>query len=151
MKQVVIGIAILVAVGGYLWWSMKLESADTAATASSPAEPKSPKPATTTGASPWVAPAGKYKNGSYMGAVVDSIYGPVQVGVVVKGGKIVTVNVPVYPNDPGHTTDVSNESIPLLKREVLKIQNAEVQMISGATQTVEAFQISLRGALAKAL
>ena len=81
---------------------------------------------------------------------MNSVYGPVQVAVTVTGGKMVTVNVPVYPNTPGHTTEVSGQSIPVLKQEAISVQNANVNIVSGATQTTEAFQQSLASALSQA-
>ena len=126
MKKVLAGIIIVLAVSGYLWWSMR-----------SPATFSIPVPV-------------GYKDGTYTGDVANSIYGPVQVAIAIAGGKIVTVDVPVYPNTPGHTTEVSNESIPVLKQEAIAVQSAKVDIVSGATQTVEAFQESLASALSQA-
>jgi uncharacterized protein with FMN-binding domain len=63
---------------------------------------------------------------------------------------ITDVSWPVYPNDPGHTTEVSASSLPALKQEAIAAQSANVDIVSGATQTAEAFQQSLAAALAQA-
>ncbi len=128
MKNVIIVVAALVLIGGIFWWSLSSKQAPTAV------------PVTTTG----------YKDGKYTGTVSNSVYGPVQVALTITGGKIVGVDVPVYPNAAGHTTDVSAMSLPILKQEVITVQGAHVDTVSGATQTSEAFNESLASALSQA-
>lgn len=91
-----------------------------------------------------------YKDGSYTGSVTDAFYGPMQVSVVISGGKLTDLTFLQYPNEPGHTTEVSNTALPVLKSEALTAQSAQVDVISGASQTTEAFQQSLQSALAQA-
>lgn len=106
---------------------------------------------TTTTPSPIPAtPTSAYKDGVYTGPVTDAIYGNLQIAVVVKGGAITDVMWPVYPDAPGHTSEVSQQSLPELKREAIASQSAKVDIVSGATQTSEAFQQSLASALAQA-
>lgn len=96
--------------------------------------------------------SGVYKDGSYTGDTVqtDRGYGPMQVKIVVVGGKIIDVQFLQFPNLPGHTIEVSNESLPILKQEAIASQNAQVDIVTGATQTSQAFQQSLQSALALA-
>lgn len=172
MKKVLIGI-IIVALGAYIWWTVSKDTSSEevptttaeGSGTSAPSESINPGAASTTkptmetptiGGVPAPepstapAPAGGYKNGTFTGPVVDSVYGPVQVAVTVTSGKITTVAVPVYPNSPGNTTTISNRAIPLLKKETIAVQSAKVDIVSGATQTSEAFQVSLSAALAQA-
>jgi uncharacterized protein with FMN-binding domain len=93
---------------------------------------------------------GQYKDGTYTGPVENAFYGNIQVAVTISGGMITAVNVPIFPNAPGHTTDVTNSTIPALKQEALTAQSANVNVVSGATQDSEAFQQSLSAALAQA-
>ena len=149
MKKILIGVAIILAVGGYFWWSMKGTTVPpTTSTTSIPSETTNP----TATIPPTIIPpvVSGYKDGTYTGAVADSIYGAVQVRVTITGGKIVTVNVPKYPNDGGNNTKVSNMSIPVLKQETIAAQSAQVDIVSEATQTSEAFQQSLASALSQA-
>jgi uncharacterized protein with FMN-binding domain len=95
-------------------------------------------------------PAGQFKDGTYTGPVTDAIYGKIQVVAVITNSQLSDVQIPVYPNSPGHTTEVSNESLPVLKQEAISIQSGNVNIVSGATQTSEAFQQSLSAALAMA-
>lgn len=91
-----------------------------------------------------------YKDGTYAGPVTDAFYGPMQVSVVIAGGKITDVTFLQYPNEPGHTSEVSSTALPVLKSEAIAAQSAQVDMVSGASQTSEAFQQSLQSALAQA-
>jgi uncharacterized protein with FMN-binding domain len=60
------------------------------------------------------------------------------------------VNVLQYPDAPGHSSQVSETSLPILKQEVIAAQSANVDTVSGATQTSEAFNQSLSSALSQA-
>ncbi len=92
-----------------------------------------------------------YKDGEYLGDIADAYFGKVQVKAIVSGGKLTDVQFLDYPKDQRHSLEISVNSMPLLKSEAIKIQSGKVDIISGATQTAEAFQVSLDSALAKAL
>ena len=110
--------------------------------------PTSASPSTPVIASP--KPSGQYKDGQYTGIVADAFYGKLQVVAIVSGGKLTDVQVPVYPTDRGHTLEVSQESLPVLKSEAIAKQSSDVDIVSGATQTSEAFRQSLQSALSQA-
>jgi uncharacterized protein with FMN-binding domain len=82
--------------------------------------------------------------------VTDAIYGQLQIVATVSGGKITDVSWPVYPNSGGHTIEVSASALPQLKQEAIATQSANVNIVSGATQTSQAFQQSLAAALNQA-
>lgn len=113
-------------------------------------------PITMTGAEGSILPtdstqAGRYKDGSYLGTATDAFFGIVQVKAIVQGGKLTDVEFIQYPDEQGYTVELSTKIMPALTREAITIQSAEVDIISGATQTVEGFQTSLDSALAKAV
>lgn len=93
---------------------------------------------------------GQYKDGNYTGPATDAFYGTMQVQAVISGGKLTDVQFLQYPNAPGHTTEVANFALPQLKQEAIAAQNANVNIVSGATQDSVAFQQSLAVALAQA-
>jgi uncharacterized protein with FMN-binding domain len=99
---------------------------------------------------PPVAPQGGYKDGTYTGTLADALYGNLQVVAVIKGGKIVDVQWPIYPDHKGNTSEVSARSLPKLKQEAIVAQSTNVDIITGATQTSQAFQVSLTDALSGA-
>jgi len=93
---------------------------------------------------------GQYKNGSYVGAVVDAYYGNVQVEVTISGGKITDVQFLDYPRDRSTSVRINTRAIPILRSEAIAAQDANVDGVSGASATSAAYQESLAGALAQA-
>ena len=91
-----------------------------------------------------------YKDGTYTGTAEDTPYGLVQIAVVVSGGKIVDVNFLSMPSDQGHSRDVTAFAEPLLKQTTLSSQSANIDFVSGATTSSEAYQMSLQAALNQA-
>lgn len=85
--------------------------------------------------------------GTYKGQTVQTRYGPVQVQVTVSDGKITDVAALQLPQDDGHSARISSAVEPMLRSEVLSAQSADIQTISGATYTSEAYQSSLQSAL----
>jgi uncharacterized protein with FMN-binding domain len=87
--------------------------------------------------------------GSYMiiGSVVPTPFGPVEVRLTAGGTRIADVHVVEAPNDRGHSTQINNYAVPILRREVLQAQSADVNVVSGATYTSFAYAQSLQAAL----
>jgi uncharacterized protein with FMN-binding domain len=114
-----------------------------------PAPTVAPQP---TAAPPTQAPIaqGGYKDGEYAGPVTDAYFGMVQVKAVIQAGKIADVQFLQYPNDRRTSIRINNIAMPYLITEALQAQSAEVDIISGATLTSEAFAESLQSALATA-
>lgn len=91
-----------------------------------------------------------YKDGTYTGMVADAYYGNVQVKVTVSGGNITDVTFVDYPHDRSTSREINSQAMPYLKSEAISAQSANVNIISGATLTSEAFIQSLQSALTKA-
>jgi uncharacterized protein with FMN-binding domain len=84
------------------------------------------------------------------GAVVQTQFGPVQVRVTIKGGKLTEV-VPIQiPSDNGRDQEIASYSVPILRSEALKAQSAQIDMVSGATYTSQGYIQSLQAALDQA-
>lgn len=94
--------------------------------------------------------ASGYRDGTYTGPEVDAIYGLVQVQAVVQNGKITNVQFLEYPNDRRTSVRINSIAVPDLQQEAIQAQSANVDLITGATLTSQAFQMSLQGALGKA-
>ena len=76
-------------------------------------------------------------------------YGPAQVRVTVKGGKIVKVEaVQLQEGDP-KSAAISSYAEPILRQSVLAKQTAAVDTVSGATYTSLSYEASLQSALDK--
>jgi uncharacterized protein with FMN-binding domain len=62
--------------------------------------------------------------------------------------KITGVTVPVYPNHTDRSVYINQQALPWLKQETLGAQfKGNIQLISGATNTSDAFVQSLQAAL----
>ena len=107
-------------------------------------------PLPTQAANPPVQQQGKYKNGTYTGSVADAYYGSVQVQVTITSGSITAVTFLQYPNDRSTSIYINSQAMPYLQQETIAAQSAQVDIVSGATYTSQAFQQSLASALAKA-
>jgi uncharacterized protein with FMN-binding domain len=81
------------------------------------------------------------------GSVVSTPFGPIQVRLHAAGTRISDVTILRVPNDRGRSTEINGYATPLLHREVLRAQSADVDVISGATYTSYAYAQSLQAAL----
>jgi uncharacterized protein with FMN-binding domain len=88
-------------------------------------------------------------NGSYTanGSVISTPFGPIQVRLRATGTRITEVTILQVPNDRGRSTEINNYATPLLHKEVLQAQSADVDVVSGATYTSYAYAQSLQAAL----
>ena len=93
---------------------------------------------------------GRYRNGEYVGNVTDAFYGNLQVKAVIEGGRLSAVQFLQYPNDRPTSIQVNGEAMPILQQEAIAAQSGEVDIVTGATDSSEAFRTSLASALAQA-
>jgi uncharacterized protein with FMN-binding domain len=84
------------------------------------------------------------------GSVAQTRWGPVQVAITVAGGKITAVDVPVYPDGNGRDREINADALPVLVQSTLTAQNANIDMVSGATVTSTGYLQSLQSALDQA-
>jgi uncharacterized protein with FMN-binding domain len=112
--------------------------------------PGSPATTAPAGSSPppTTAPSGPAK--SYDGQTFFNQYGPVQVRVVIQGGRITDVQALQMPVDHQRSAEISQFAEPQLRSEVLQAQSANIDLVSGATYTSENYAQSLQSALAQA-
>ena len=61
--------------------------------------------------------------------------------------KIIRVGVPVYPNHTDRSVYINQTALPYLMQETLQAQNANIQMISGASDSSNAYIQSLQAAI----
>jgi len=93
---------------------------------------------------------GNFKDGTYTGSVQDAFYGNIQVQAVITGGKLTDVIFLQYPNDNRTSQYVNSQADPILRQEAIQAQSANVNIVSGASASSQAFQQSLADALAQA-
>ena len=96
------------------------------------------------------AKQGQYKDGTYTGNPADAFYGNIQVQAIISGGRITDVQFLQYPNDRSTSIAINSQAMPYLKQEAIQAQSANVDIVSGATDSSQAFQESLASALSQA-
>lgn len=162
MKKIILSTSILIIFIAYAIHSRAtseipvIAPTDTSNNTQTPT-PTAPSPVTKAGESPTPTPTlassgtkSIYKDGSYIGDVTDAYYGNVQVKAIIQGGKITDVQFLDYPHDRGTSREINSQAMPYLTSEAIQAQSAQVDIVSGATQTSLAFRQSLQSALAKA-
>ncbi len=82
--------------------------------------------------------------------MANTRFGPVQVQITVSGGAITDVQVPQYPSESGRDQQINSRALPVLVKETVQAQSAEVDMVSGATYTSTGYRTSLQSALDQA-
>jgi uncharacterized protein with FMN-binding domain len=81
------------------------------------------------------------------GPVADTAWGPVQVRVTIRGGRITDVAAVQYPNGNGRDQVINSYALPRLRDQVLQAQSARIDGVSGATVTSDGYIESLQAAL----
>ena len=110
------------------------------------------EPIVTAEATEEVVNAGTYVNGQYVGSSIRADrWGNMQVVVVVEEGEVSNVLIADYPRNTTLSDTISRNAMPTLIQEAVTAQSAEIDIVSGATDTSVAFIQSLQTALDEAL
>ncbi len=84
------------------------------------------------------------------GPSVSTPFGPVQVTVKVKNGKLTKVTAIAYPRNDRKSQQINAYAIPALQKQAMAAQSASIDGVSGASWTTRAFTSSLQSALVSA-
>lgn len=136
LRRIVLASAATVS-GMVLLLALKPHTAPTVATAStrSPAASSSPAPGSASG------------TGTATGDTVQTRWGPVQVRVTVRNGRLTDVTAVSYPQENPRDQEINSYALPELRREALAAQSAQIDTVSGATYTSDGYRQSLQSAL----
>lgn len=151
MKKIALAVLII---GSFILFSLIYNNSNNAilppsATVSAGSSERSassatPVPSTT------AAPSALYKDGMYTGSVADAQWGNIQIQAVIQNGRITNITFLQYPNERDRSVRINSEADPQLVSEAIQVQSANVDTITGATDTSEAFIQSLTNALSQA-
>jgi len=113
------------------------------------ASSSSSSPATVPGEFPMGSLAGKLSAGetTVTGHVANTVYGPVQIQLVMRSSKIVKVAVLQQPMNTIHDIQIGEFAFPKLIGETLTTQTAKIDAVSGASYTSAGYIQSLQSAL----
>ena len=88
--------------------------------------------------------------GTFDGNTASTRWGPVQVRIVVKDGKIVSASALKSPNGDSRSRSIAAQAIPYLIQETLAAQSDQISGVGGASYTSNGWYQSLQSALKKA-
>jgi uncharacterized protein with FMN-binding domain len=88
-------------------------------------------------------------SGTFTGSVVQNPFGEVQVQITLVGGKITNVTALQLPSH-GRSGFISQDVAPILQGEAISAQSANIDTVSGATYTSDAYAQSLQSAIDQA-
>ena len=89
-------------------------------------------------------------NGTFDGNTASTRWGPAQVRIVVKDGKIVDASALQAPSGDSRSQSISRQAVPYLVQETLAAQSAQISGVGGASYTSNGWYQSLQSALKKA-
>ncbi|EST21557.1 FMN-binding protein [Streptomyces roseochromogenus] len=145
LRRIVLASAATVS-GMVLLLSLKPHTSPALATAGTKSPSVSSSSAPSSGSS-GSASGSKGVSKSVTGDTVQTRWGPVQVRVTIKSGRLTDVTAVQYPQDNPRDQEINSYALPQLRREALAAQSADVDMVSGATYTSTGYRQSLQSAL----
>lgn len=148
LKKLVVSLALVGAFAAYSVMHARSNAAPLAAT--TPSDTGSAASTATVTATATPVPGALFRDGSYTGSVADAQWGYVQVQAVIQSGKISDVKFLQYPNDRYRSVLINQYADPQLTSEAVQAQSAQVDIVSGATDSSFAFMQSLSDALSQA-
>lgn len=100
---------------------------------------------------PAAGPAGMHlEDGDYLSDMEQFEWGDLRVKISVRGGRITGVQLVQYPDHRAESLEISQMASPILDSEVIKTQQAKVDVVSSATETSYVFRDAVAGAIGKA-
>ena len=84
------------------------------------------------------------------GNAADTMYGPVQVQITVKNGKITAAQAVQYPQGSSRDQQINSYAVPVLNSETVSAGSAHIDAVSGASYTSNGYITSLQSAVDQA-
>lgn len=109
--------------------------------------PRVPRAGATRTAAPTVRHATAAPAVTVNGAAYDTRYGPVQVQITVRSGRITRADAIEYPQGEQRDQEINSYAVPQLDQETLDAQSAHIDTVSGATYTSDGYRQSLQSAI----
>ncbi len=89
-------------------------------------------------------------DGTFDGPVVQTVYGPMQVEIVIKGGIITTATALQHPGGDGTSDQINAQVVPILTKATTDYQTVQFGNVSRATISTGAYKQSAQAALDQA-
>jgi major membrane immunogen (membrane-anchored lipoprotein) len=125
-------------------------ASESAATPSASSSPAGGSTSSGSGSGSSESTSGAAESRTVTGSAADTIYGPVEVRITVKNGKVTSAEAVEYPENTPRDQQINAFAIPELNQETLTAGSANIDIVSGATYTSNGYVTSLQSALDKA-
>jgi uncharacterized protein with FMN-binding domain len=119
-------------------------------TAPSTTAPSTTAPSTTPSSTIGAPPSTATAEHTYTGQEIQYIYGDIVVAATLQNGKIANISVPQNDATDGRSQMINSYAVPILEQEAVTAQGVNINVVSGATFTSDAFAQSLQTALTRA-
>ena len=96
------------------------------------------------------AESGGYNDGAFSGTSEYTRWGDVRVQVTIVDGQLVDIVEIQMPNDR-KSAQINRAAVPVLEAQAIAAQTADLDIVSGATYTSQAYEASLQAALDQAV
>ena len=116
----------------------------TTGVSSTPGSEAGPGPVVPTGSQTGSLPPGET---TLTGQAANTIYGPVQIQLIVRDNKIIKVSILQQPDGTIHDLQIGQFAFPELISETLSAQSGKIDAVSGASYTSAGYIQSLQSAL----
>ena len=101
-------------------------------------------------AAPTASTATTLKDGTYTGHVSSNRYESIKVTAVIQNGKLVSANMSASNTDEPRSDQINELAAPKLNKQAVAAQSANIDGVSGASDTSESYIQSLQSALDQA-
>ncbi|MFF7644612.1 FMN-binding protein [Streptomyces canus] len=139
LRRIVLASAATVS-GMVMLLSLKPHASPTAALAV-------PTPSSSSSASSGTGQTATTGTKTVTGDTIQTRWGPVQVRITIKDGKLTEATAVTYPTDNPRDQEINSYALPRLRSEALQAQSADIDTVSGATYTSDGYRQSLQSAL----
>jgi uncharacterized protein with FMN-binding domain len=139
LRRIVLASAATVS-GMVMLLSLKPHASPTAALAV-------PAPSSSSSASSGTGQTATTGTKTVTGDTIQTRWGPVQVRIMIKDGKLTEATAVTYPTDNPRDQEINSYALPRLRSEALQAQSADIDTVSGATYTSDGYRQSLQSAL----
>lgn len=128
-----------------------LETTDTSETTATATDIANADTTETTDTSSSETSSSAYTDGTYTSDTVATPHGQIQLQITITDGQLADITTLAYPNEERRSEFINAQALPTYIEEAITAQSADIQQISGATETYDGFTESLQDALNQAL
>jgi uncharacterized protein with FMN-binding domain len=89
-------------------------------------------------------------DGNYTGSQETTPFGDLKISIIVENGKISDITFITLPEDDNHSASLNRQASTKLESQTIAAQSADIDGVSGATYTSDAYIESLQSAIDQA-